>query len=185
MGVNTRSAPVHASLTSRDTRMASAGAISQIRAAICTAEPKRSLLSATGSILAGQLSAIGGGHIIGVAWVCSGLSAGGKGIRTLGPARGNEPVSGCATGRGEIRAYELRQRRCRSELGLLWPPAIRGARSRLGLCGLPRCSARSCATFRPYNYRFPSPAFADCPDAGPRSTRSVAMMRVSAERQPR
>jgi hypothetical protein len=42
VGSNTRSAPVHASLTSRDTRIASAWAISQIRAAICTAEPKRS-----------------------------------------------------------------------------------------------------------------------------------------------
>jgi hypothetical protein len=35
--------------SSQDTRIASAWAISQIRAAICTAEPKRSLLSSTGS----------------------------------------------------------------------------------------------------------------------------------------
>src|SRR5215831_15754764 len=39
----------HASLTSRDTRIASAWAISQMRAAICTAEPKRSSPSSTGS----------------------------------------------------------------------------------------------------------------------------------------
>jgi hypothetical protein len=46
---NSRSTLVHASLTSRDTRIASAWAISQIRAAICTAEPKRSAPSSTGS----------------------------------------------------------------------------------------------------------------------------------------